>query len=51
MACNSKTQTQFVNQGVDYEKLLRDAIQEIKKLREENEKLKEEIKQIGRAHV
>ena len=49
MACNSKTQTQFVNQGVDYEKLLRDAIQEIKKLREENEKLKEEIKQLNEA--
>ncbi|KAK8877890.1 hypothetical protein M9Y10_004653 [Tritrichomonas musculus] len=47
MACNSKTQTQFVNQGVDYEKLLRDAIQEIKKLRDENEKLKEEIKQLN----
>ncbi|KAK8887170.1 hypothetical protein M9Y10_038208 [Tritrichomonas musculus] len=47
MACNSKTQTQFVNQGVDYEKLLRDAIQKIKKLRDENEKLKEEIKQLN----
>ena len=33
--------------GVDYEKLLRDAIQEINLLRDENEKLKAEIKQLN----
>ncbi|KAK8834843.1 hypothetical protein M9Y10_031065 [Tritrichomonas musculus] len=36
-----------MNQGLDYEKLLREAIQEIHLLREENEKLKEEIKQLN----
>ena len=33
--------------GVDYEKLLREAIQEINLLRDENEKLKAEIKQLN----
>ncbi|KAK8839750.1 hypothetical protein M9Y10_031455 [Tritrichomonas musculus] len=36
-----------MNQGVDYEKLLQDAIHEIQKLREENKILKAEIKQLN----
>ena len=38
-----------MNQGLDYEKLLREAIQEINLLRDENEKLKAEIKQLNEA--
>ena len=38
---------QALSNGVDYEKLLRDAIHEINLLREENEKLKAEIKQLN----